>query len=119
MRHTSCALVTGVQTCALPISIKVIAGHVVDCGGQVIGIDQSDLGEYANWARAVTDAVIVDLVEPDYSTDPLRIFPPNIAAEMTQSVMLALLNRKSVGQGKRVEVRGDLGGGRVKKKKKN
>ncbi len=83
--------VTGELGSGKSVTMKVIAGHVVDCGGQVIGIDQSDLGEYANWARAVTDAVIVDLVEPDYSTDPLRIFPPNIAAEMTQSVMLALL----------------------------
>src|SRR3546814_2039493 len=27
-RHTSCALVTGVQTCALPISVKQLAGEM-------------------------------------------------------------------------------------------
>src|SRR3546814_3300169 len=27
-RHTRCALVTGVQTCALPISIQTVTGHI-------------------------------------------------------------------------------------------
>src|SRR3546814_6882684 len=28
-RHTRCALVTGVQTCALPISLRAVAGRIV------------------------------------------------------------------------------------------
>src|SRR3546814_2225177 len=31
-RHTRCALVTGVQTCALPISIDVTTGRFEDAG---------------------------------------------------------------------------------------
>ncbi|ABH00219.1 MULTISPECIES: ATP-binding protein [unclassified Rhodococcus (in: high G+C Gram-positive bacteria)] len=83
--------VTGELGSGKSVTMKVIAGQVVDCGGQVIGIDQSDLGEYANWAKAVTEAVVVDLVEPEYSMDPLRIFEAGVAAEMAQSVLLTLL----------------------------
>src|SRR3546814_10143270 len=34
-RHTRCALVTGVQTCALPISIPffILAGNLMEAGG--------------------------------------------------------------------------------------
>src|SRR3546814_4784490 len=32
-RHTRCALVTGVQTCALPISRRVIVGRPVEYAG--------------------------------------------------------------------------------------
>src|SRR3546814_18188293 len=35
IRHTSCALVTGVQTCALPISHVVVDAGVDDDGGAV------------------------------------------------------------------------------------
>src|SRR3546814_20660535 len=38
-RHTSCALVTGVQTCALPISACIFAGS--GNNGRVIGIAAS------------------------------------------------------------------------------
>src|SRR3546814_1595374 len=31
-RHTRCALVTGVQTCALPISPAILGGHAVLAG---------------------------------------------------------------------------------------
>src|SRR3546814_7809097 len=32
-RHTICALVTGVQTCALPILARPVGGRAVDLGG--------------------------------------------------------------------------------------
>src|SRR3546814_3064779 len=44
-RHTSCALVTGVQTCALPISWKVILGYqgVINSGLQELGLIEEPL----------------------------------------------------------------------------
>src|SRR3546814_17434256 len=37
-RHTICALVTGVQTCALPISPDVHAGRDLEAGGTWLGV---------------------------------------------------------------------------------
>src|SRR3546814_1100066 len=42
-RHTSCALVTGVQTCALPILVLVIGVASIEHGGEpTIGIEPID-----------------------------------------------------------------------------
>lgn len=72
-------------------TIKVVMDAFIDRGGQAVIVDQSDSGEYAAWATAVTDAVVADLVDPEYSLDPLRLFGPEIGAEITESVMLVLL----------------------------
>jgi energy-coupling factor transporter ATP-binding protein EcfA2 len=72
-------------------TLKTIAGHVVDRGGQVVVVDQSATGEYARWAEAVTEAVVVDMVEADWSMDPLRSFPGQLGAEMAEAVLRALL----------------------------
>src|SRR3546814_2701115 len=37
-RHTRCALVTGVHTCALPISLKVVADTANGMGGLVVPV---------------------------------------------------------------------------------
>src|SRR3546814_4073326 len=42
-RHTSCALVTGVQTCALPISSRMI------------GKEQQDSAKFSNWRPKATE----------------------------------------------------------------
>ena len=83
--------VTGELGSGKSVTMKTIAGQFVDRGGQVIGVDQSDSGEYAAWANAVTDAVIVDMVAAKYSMDPLRLFEARVAAEMAESVLLTLL----------------------------
>ncbi len=88
---SGCFAVTGELGSGKSGTIKTIAGQFVDRGGQVIGIDQSDNGEYAAWASAVTDAVIVDMAEPVYSMDTLRLFEPHMASEMTESLLLTLL----------------------------
>src|SRR3546814_1336851 len=55
-RHTRCALVTGVQTCALPIS--ALAQHVRDVGQQAraVGTDQAEYGLPALGAVVELDA---------------------------------------------------------------
>src|SRR3546814_1998513 len=67
-RHTRCALVTGVQTCALPIStINVTGMPKVDYGGQgglgdvVLGPDADTTDSvypiYLSWAEAGEDEI--------------------------------------------------------------
>src|SRR3546814_4982247 len=41
-RHTRCALVTGVQTCALPICMAGIAEVLINLGYEVSGTDLKD-----------------------------------------------------------------------------
>src|SRR3546814_14973211 len=57
-RHTRCALVTGVQTCALPISAETLQQKIDQAGGDVVGmLRNAPLGtfafpykpEYTNW----------------------------------------------------------------------
>src|SRR3546814_10850161 len=51
-RHTSCALVTGVQTCALPISLPVvIANHSAPVEESI------ELGQLLPWLRIATDTM--------------------------------------------------------------
>src|SRR3546814_18756377 len=91
-RHTRCALVTGVQTCALPIS--------------------SGDGEYQS---------IADVTSPEASAGSSRTCPGpsdgslrerTTRAARSRSPQRSMLNkdRKSVVSGKSVSVRVDLGG---------
>src|SRR3546814_12789046 len=88
-RHTRCALVTGVQTCALPIS----AEHVPDAG------------QYQAQRR-----VRESELQPSVPHQP---WPVEFL------VAVDVRDRKSVVYGKSVSVRVDLGGRRIIKKKKN
>src|SRR3546814_4235165 len=45
-RHTRCALVTGVQTCALPISLASLLGDEVETRSRVAGLAQGMREEY-------------------------------------------------------------------------
>lgn len=71
--------------------IKLVAGQIVDRGGQVLVIDQSASGEYARWASSVAHAVVVDMVDAGYSLDPLLIFGGAKGAEQTETILRALL----------------------------
>src|SRR3546814_20744326 len=108
-RHTRCALVTGVQTCALPICVIAFApgGHIFgdqDQGARVFRAgaqalqeaqdDQQDGGQYADLAIGGQAA-----------------YGDGGQAHEGDG------GRKSVGEGKSVEVSVDLGGRRVIKKK--
>src|SRR3546814_11741389 len=57
MRHTRCALVTGVQTCALPISVRVLA-----CGSRTF--------QDAPVVNAVLNGFLWEYQDPD---DPFTI----------------------------------------------
>src|SRR3546814_20797817 len=107
-RHTRCALVTGVQTCALPIYPLARPGAV---GPRASG-DAAARGVYPRPARAVG---------LDRHQDPRR--PPRPAAGArdpeSRRRRRAPPDRKSVVWGKRVSVRVVLGGRRITKKTKH
>src|SRR3546814_15992083 len=110
-RHTRCALVTGVQTCALPISsgsnLFVIFGQQIGQVGGALSDMTGRLGAVGRfltnpWVAALTTAAIVVGLFVDKLSD---------ASEA------ANLDRKSVVSGKSGSVRLGLGGCRILNKK--
>jgi len=81
--------------------LKMLMGGVVDRGGQIIVVDRTQMGEYANWAVSVTDAVVVDVDDPAWSLDPLRLFGSKAGARVSQSFLTPLTGikpRSELGQ---------------------
>src|SRR3546814_14089275 len=101
-RHTRCALVTGVQTCALPIF-----GGVVAAGG-LGGAAGVAVHPHSALRHRDLDALGVERV-----LQPLA----ELAHHRPLLGWLGLEDRKSVVSGKSVSVRVDLGGSRIIKKK--
>src|SRR3546814_2945807 len=116
-RHTRCALVTGVQTCALPIfgAVSSLATVSAEDGAVVAASGFS----YPEW----------DVNRGSYRRDwcTVREVEPRVKASAAQGIdgaigmrrPLARLDRKSGVWGKGVSVRVDLGGGGIIKKKKH
>src|SRR3546814_11597613 len=96
-RHTICALVTGVQTCALPIWSLI---HARPVGGRGVS---GPLGQRPDVAHQMKKQ-FAGLLEVHHVS---RMFEPAEA-----------LDRKSVVEGKSESVRVDLGGRRTIKKKR-
>src|SRR3546814_21056912 len=110
-RHTRCALVTGVQTCALPICAIIEGAAAED------GIDAAATALAFDPARL--DADETRLFELRGLARKHRVQPDDLAALTDElSARLDRIDRKSVVQGKSVSVRVDLGGRRSIKKKK-
>lgn len=74
------------------VTLKKVAGDVLDRGGRVIVPDRTEMGEWAKWARSITRSKIVDVVDPSWSLDPLRLFGAGVGSRMTQSLLGPLLN---------------------------
>lgn len=87
-RSGSIALV-GEKGAGKSLAMKTIAGYILDRGGRVIAVDRSPMGEWAQWAEAVTNARVASTTDPTYSLDPLRLFgdvtDPDQAAEVTRA----------------------------------
>src|SRR3546814_14951217 len=102
-RHTSCALVTGVQTCALPISL---------CREGLRRSPSTSSTRLPSWAKLrANDQAVVDLPS----------LGPALVISNTLGTPLSVENcrdRKSVVSGKSVSVRVDLGGRWTINKKK-
>lgn len=74
------------------LTLKKLAGDVVDRGGRVICIDRTQIAEYATWAGSVTDATVADVADPAASLDPLRLFGPKVGSRAVISFLTPLLN---------------------------
>src|SRR3546814_18297458 len=112
-QHTICALVTGVQTCALPILSEddykaFIASK--KAGGDAASADS------AQAAPAATTEVAA--AGPSTSTDATPAAVEVAAADAKADAPAAAQARTSVVEGKSVSVRVDLGGRRILKNKK-
>src|SRR3546814_21105541 len=101
-RHTICALVTGVQTCALPISLfPTISSGVTRKQDSNTRVPKRE-----------HDAEIVLFFTLEYAR---LIFPDSFAVAALHP---EVRDRKSVVSGKSVSVRVDIGGRRLIKNKK-
>ena len=73
-------------------ALKKEAGAILDRGGRVIDTDRTNMGEWAVWADALADPRIVDVSQPQWSLDPLRIFDPATGSRVAQSFLTPLLD---------------------------
>src|SRR3546814_2327202 len=114
-RHTRCALVTGVQTCALPIYLAEQA--VANDGVQALAVVVDHPPDVADvvlpaFQKGLVDVALVQFRVAD-KRDHAALLPvfanPAFEAE----------DRKGVGEGKGGSVRVDLGGRSSIKKKTN
>ncbi|RCL91470.1 MAG: hypothetical protein DBW62_02040 [Microbacterium sp.] len=75
------------------VLLKCDMGDTVDRNGRVVAIDRTETREYAAFAKSLRpdSTTVVDLIEPEYSLDPLRVFGPRIGARMVQSLFATML----------------------------
>lgn len=74
------------------LTMKTIAGYVLDQGGRILAVDRTAVGEWAHWASSVTRIVVADVSDPEYSLDPLRLFGAVDGARAATSFLTLLLN---------------------------
>lgn len=74
------------------VLMKTLCGSVVDRGGQIVVPDRTAMGEWSHWAQAVTEAVVIDIADPQVSLDPLRLYGSVEGARITQSFLTTLLH---------------------------
>lgn len=74
--------------------MKGIGGDVLDRGGRLIAADRTKMREYAVFARSLTGkkSVVADILNPEWSLDPLRVWGPRKGARMVQSLFALMLD---------------------------
>src|SRR3546814_2808819 len=103
-RHRRCALVTGVQTCALPICLMAADILVYKATHVPVGEDQK---QHLELTRDVAQKF-----NSDYGVECFPIVGPLIQGAATR-----IMGSAERREGKSVSVRVDMGGGRSSKKK--
>lgn len=71
-------------------AIMTMLFHLVDVGGQFLAIDRTDQGEYASPVSTLRNSVVVDMMRPQWSMDPLRIFPADIGVDKAVDLLTPL-----------------------------
>lgn len=91
-RHMSGSLaIAGELGAGKSYLLKGLGSAVLDRGGRVVIPDRTELAEYAKWATAKVKTVVVDVVDPQWSLDPLRLFNPADASRIAASFLIPLL----------------------------
>src|SRR3546814_12276599 len=114
-RHTRCALVTGVQTCALPISFSRQGIPPRESPTAQFGIRSTPTKGYAYEPSYRRHRPRLHRRHPERRDKPSRLGRRQLGFLFQPSSR----DRKSVGRGKSVSARVDPGGCRINKKKKN
>lgn len=73
--------------------VKTLLFIIADLLGQFMAIDRSPMGEYVPLLASIPDSVEIDLDNPGYSLDSMRMFDdPQRAKRITLDTVLPLLN---------------------------
>ncbi|GED40619.1 type IV secretion system protein VirB4 [Microbacterium oxydans] len=85
--------VTGELGSGKSVLMKCDMGDTLDMLGRVIAFDRTEKREYAHFARSLEPdrTAVVDLMRPEWSVDPLRMFGPRRGARMVQSLFTTML----------------------------
>ena len=86
------AAVAGELGAGKTATLMKLAGDVVDRRGQLVIADRTAKGEWASWAAALTEAVVVNAADPEWSLDPIRVFGPRTGSRIMQTFLTPLLN---------------------------
>jgi hypothetical protein len=75
------------------VLLKTVAGDVLDRGGLIVALDRTVAREYATFAESLpgTSTRVIDMLEPQWSLDPLRVLGPRKGARMVQSLFSLML----------------------------
>lgn len=76
------------------VLLKKLVDASLDKGGIAVIVDRTEMGEYALWAKARLgdDVAVVEIIDPQYSFDPLRLFSGDEAATVAQGFFTTLLH---------------------------
>lgn len=75
------------------VFFKTVLVNTLARGGAAVVVDRTSLREYARVMEvSTTGGVVVDLLRPQVSLDPLRVFDKRVASRATQTLFTALLN---------------------------
>lgn len=78
---------------------KTFFGHMIDRGAFGIATDTSPEAEWITFARSLgTSVSVIDFRDPEFSCDPLRCLPPDLAGPIAQSFLVTLLDLDAVGK---------------------
>lgn len=73
-------------------TLMSICGYMYARGANLVVIDPTVKREYATFIRVLTeDPIVVDVLNPQVSLDPLRVFPSAVASRVAQTLIATLL----------------------------
>lgn len=74
--------------------LKKVLGSMYDRGARIVVIDPTSSREYGHFATSISNPVVVDLVRPTYSLDPIRVLGRERGVGLALSLIVALTRIK-------------------------